>query len=75
MTRAQLHTHAKDRLVSLLQGTCALAQSAEVMRRELTARHEASVRGLLTLLTARTAAVQQQVASQTVLASLPFSSV
>lgn len=46
-----------------------------MMRRELTARHEASVRGLLTLLTAKAAAMQQQVAAQTVLASLPLASV
>lgn len=52
-----------------------IVQSAEVMRRELTARHEASVRGLLTLLNAKAAALQQQVAAQTVLASLPLASV
>lgn len=52
-----------------------VVQSAEVMRRELTARHEASVRGLLTVLNAKAAAVQQQVAAQTVLASLPLASV
>ncbi|EIE20414.1 hypothetical protein COCSUDRAFT_43861 [Coccomyxa subellipsoidea C-169] len=43
--------------------------SAEAMRRELTARHEASIRGLLTLLSAKPA---QQANVQAMLASLPL---
>lgn len=42
------------------------------MRRELTARHEASIRGLLTLLSAKPA---QQADVQAMLASLPLGAV
>lgn len=50
-------------------------QSAEVMRRELTARHEASVRGLLTMLSTRKSTAQQQAAAQAMLSSLPLPAV